>query len=249
MKRLFVSMIATIVFITVIGALSRQFVNRNFAKETSVCDTTNTPSGLATKYESICEKAINIGNSSQKLIISQNENDVTDTNITLNGKKVMLKRVAIGAGYAHPDIKLADVTGDGRKEIVMFLEGGASGVSCDIQIFGKTNGEWSEISTPDSLWEDNDVSISADREENLVVEVSAVDFRQQVCSKQDVPGKKLEGIVGIRKCKIENGKIQIGDDISIGTVGNKIGEVVQTLKYDKKNNQFIYDKIKYKSTN
>ncbi|MCI6655085.1 MAG: hypothetical protein MSH21_07540 [Clostridium sp.] len=61
--------------------------------------------------------------------------------------------------------------------------------------------------------------------------------------------KKLEGIVGIRKCKIENGKIQIGDDISIGTVGNKIGEVVQTLKYDKKNNQFIYDKIKYKSTN
>ena len=59
----------------------------------------------------------------------------------------------------------------------------------------------------------------------------------------------LEGIVGIRKCKIENGKIQIGDDISIGTVGNKIGEVVQTLKYDKKNNQFIYDKIKYKSTN
>ena len=118
-----------------------------------------------------------------------------------------------------------------------------------IQIFGKTNGEWSEISTPDSLWEDNDVSISADREKNLVVEVSAVDFRQQVCSKQDVPGKKLEGIVGIRKCKIENGKIQIGDDISIGTVGNKIGEVVQTLKYDKKNNQFIYDKIKYKSTN
>lgn len=66
------------------------------------------------------------------------------------------------------------------------------------------------------------------------MEVSAVDFRQQVCSKQDVPGKKLEGIVGIRKCKIENGKIQIGDDISIGTVGNKIGEVVQTLKYDKK---------------
>ena len=249
MKRLFVSMIATIVFITVIGALSRQFVNRNFAKETSVSDTTNMSSGLAAKYENICEKAINIGNSSQKLIISQNENDVTDTNITLNGKKVMLKRVAIGAGYAHPDIKLADVTGDGRKETVMFLEGGASGVSCDIQIFGKTNGEWSEISTPDSLWEDNDVSISADREKNLVVEVSAVDFRQQVCSKQDVPGKKLEGIVGIRKCKIENGKIQIGDDISIGTVGNKIGEVVQTLKYDKKNNQFIYDKIKYKSTN
>lgn len=88
MKRLFVSMIATIVFITVIGALSRQFVNRNFAKETSVCDTTNMPSGLAAKYESICEKAINIGNSSQKLIISQNENDVTDTNITLNGKRL-----------------------------------------------------------------------------------------------------------------------------------------------------------------
>ena len=53
MKRLFVSMIATIVFITVIGALSRQFVNRNFAKETSVSDTTNMSSGLAAKYENM----------------------------------------------------------------------------------------------------------------------------------------------------------------------------------------------------
>ena len=51
MKRLFVSYDSDeIVFITVIGALSKAICKSDFAKETSVCDTINTPSGLATKY-------------------------------------------------------------------------------------------------------------------------------------------------------------------------------------------------------
>lgn len=239
MKKKFV-LILVVMVLMITGYVSwTVFPYRNQAKETYKKNTASEVQSKSTsdfqeKYESVYEKIIEIDNSRQKFVIRQNVNDVTDTNITLNGKRVVLKRVAIEAGYVHSTIKMIDVTGDGQKEIVMFLCGGASGSPCDVQIFGKRNGVWEEIPTPKSLWKEDNVLVLNHNDSCISVKVSPTNFVKCIQDKKEVSMDKIEGMKGLRRCRLKNGKLQIEDDVSIGAVGNKIGTVIQRLKYDKK---------------
>lgn len=200
-------------------------------------------------YEEVYSKRIIVNGKKQKLVVSQNVKNVKDTRIALDGKNIKLKRVSIGAGYVHAQIKMLDVTGDGKKEIVMLLGGGAAGTLCDVQFFKEKNGIWSEITTPYLLWEDDDISVSGKKSGNIEVKVNALNFVKSIKPEKMsdlVKVKKGDCFKGIRKCAVKKDRLEIRDDICIGTIGNKIGTLLRVLKYDKKKDTFKYVKTPFR---
>ena len=187
------------------------------------------------KYTTTYKDNILVDGTKQKMIICQNKKDITDTKISINNKQVVLKRVSIGTGYAHPTVSMADVTGDGKKEMIMALRGGASGSASDIQVFRKSDGVWTEIPTPDTLWRDDDISVSY-HAGKVEISVLGNDKTYTITHK----GKDSETpLVGIRTCKQKNDMLLVQDVIGWNTANNKIGLVTQKLQYDKKSDSFI----------
>lgn len=206
------------------------------AKESQKADEAVIGSNKTNSYEKIFEKSVSVDNKKKNILITQNVKDVKDTILKIENEKVALKRVSVDIGYTHCRVKAADVTGDGKEEIILFLRGGASGAVQDIQIFSKENNVWEEIETPDALWKDDFVTFKINKKDEVIM-VKATDTKLKI-ELGDDHGKLL--LRGLRDCAVKNGKIVITDDISCDNVGDVIGEVKQELRYSKAKKKFIF---------
>jgi len=209
--------------------------NREKAEEDS-----EKAAGKEEKYEETFAKAIQIDGKKEKVQVLQNSEDVTDMKIMVGDSEAEMERISIGAGYSMAQVKTHDYTGDGREEIILKLRGGASGTYQEIQVLTRDNGQWRELPFPAELWEDDFVSFEKG-EKKVKVMAAAAKAEEMVAGAAD-----QEWGVRYRQCKISKTheisvvyEIYCGDDIN-----NVIGQVKQTMRYDKKSMAFRYVETK-----
>lgn len=190
------------------------------------------------EYETLYKKKIEINNKRKSVSIQQNSHNVSDVVMKIGNQDVKLKRVSIDTGYAHAKAKALDCTDDGKEELVLLLRGGASGALMDIQIFEEEK-EWKELSTPPELWEDDFVTLN--QEGNyLSVEVKATDSKKKIKMKSKNDFDKY--IVGYRTCKMTEKGMEISYELWLDGNPDPIGQVKQSVTYNKDTDTFEYAK-------
>ena len=198
------------------------------------------------EYEDVFSETIQINGQEEEIKIVQNVQDVKDVIITVGNDNAVLDRVSIDAGYNMTQIKTLDCTGDGSDEIILFLQGGASGAWNEVQVFTENGDGWVELPLPSSLWESDFVSFDR-KNQKLFVEVGETNTRQKI----SVQTAEQDEDCGIRYrlCKInKKNEIVIHYEIYCGDLDNIVGQVKQTLHYDNTANAFVYGKTEFSLT-
>lgn len=192
-------------------------------------------------YEVVFKKAITVDGDRKKLKIAQNTENVSDLVMKVDGEEVKLKRVSIGAGYVHAEGKAADVTGDGKEEMILLLHGGASGASLEIQVLGQTDKGWEEIALPDELWEDDNKVVVLDQQaKSLDIRVDATNTSKTIKLSPKQEGADAE--IRYRGCKLKGNQIVIQNDVVLDGRPNPVATVSQEVVYDKESGKFQYGK-------
>lgn len=197
--------------------------------------------GEEKEYELTFDKTIQIDGKKEKVQILQNPETVTDTKIMVGDSEAEMEKISIDVGYSMTQVKTHDYTGDGREEIILKLRGGASGAYQEIQVLTDDGGQWRELPFSDELWEDDFVSFEK-KGEKVKIMTAAAEAEEMVAD-----ATAQEWGVRYRQCKISKSyeiavvyEIYCGDDIN-----NIVGQVRQTIDYDKETNAFQYNGTKF----
>jgi len=180
------------------------------------------------KYETYLDKKIEIDGSQESFRILRNSENAKDVKMMVGKTAVNLDRVSLGAGYSQVRVKVQDCTGDGRDDIVLILNGGASGAYNEVQILAEKEGKWKEVLFPEELWEEDCISFKKEGK-GVKIAVSGTKEEKLVAdSSDDEWGRRY------RTCKIgKNGQIIIAYHIYRGEdINNIVGKVKLTMRYD-----------------
>ncbi len=198
-------------------------------------------------YEAVLKQDVTVNGSKKVLEIVQNEKDVSDVVITVDGEEAELSRVSIGAGYVHAEGKAADVTGDGEEEIILLLGGGASGLPLEMQVLEQTDQGWKEIVFPDALWESDNRIVALDKHKNsLDIRVDATNSSKTLKLTKKQRGADAE--IKYQICKLEGNQLFVQYDVYLEGNPEPAAAVLQEVVYDEKSGQFQYGKTKIDQT-
>jgi hypothetical protein len=154
-----------------------------------------------------------------------------------------MDRISTDAGYSMTKIKTLDCTGDGKDEIVMILQGGASGAVNEIQVLTQKDDAWMEIPLPEELWEMDFVTFDK-KDEKVSVTVKATNTKKVLSFDSAQDGEDEFGIQ-YRLCKIKKNEIVIIYKVYRGELNNLIGKIEQKISFDKELNKFSYGETSF----
>lgn len=194
------------------------------------------------RYEMIFKKNVKWEGISQKIEILQNPEDVRDLVIKIEDQEVALERISIDAGYAHTEVKMADLTGDRKKEIILLLHGGASATPLEMQVLEQRKDGWKEIALPEELWNEEFVTLSQ-KKNMCAVSVKATGSRKKITLTEKQSDSTVE--LSYRICKLKGNRISVVYQIKTDSEPENLGEVIQELKYDKASRSFRCGKTKF----
>ena len=195
------------------------------------------------KYEETFSSDVEIDDSVKKIRIIQNANDVRDTKVFVEDSEVKMERISIDAGYSMTEIKTLDCTGDGEDEIIMILQGGASGAMNEIQVLTRKEDAWVEIPLPEELWEMDFVTF--DKENGKVfADVKETNTKKKLSLESAQVAEEEFGIQ-YRLCEIEKNQIVIKYEVYSGDINNLIGKIEQKISFDKESNKFSYGETSF----
>jgi hypothetical protein len=209
---------------------------KNAVKETEKAE-------VEKEYEETFSDNFEIDNSMKKIRIVQNANDVQDTKVFVGNSEVKMDRISTDAGYSMTKIKTLDCTGDGKDEIVMILQGGASGAVNEIQVLTQKDDAWMEIPLPEELWDMDFVTFDK-KDEKVSVTVKATNTKKELSFDSAQDGEEEFGIQ-YRLCKMKKNEIVIIYKVYRGELNNLIGKIEQKISFDKEFNKFSYGETSF----
>jgi len=104
-------------------------------------------------YEMVYSDTVNVDSKDVSVNVLLNPNNYADGMIRIDGQDITINsKLAEDVGYAHANASAYDFTGDEKEEIVLIISGGASGSFQAVQVFGCTEGKWTEITIPEEVY-------------------------------------------------------------------------------------------------
>ena len=104
-------------------------------------------------YEMVYSDIVDVDTKDVSVNVFLNPNDYADGMIRIDGQDITINsKLAQDVGYAHANASAYDFTGDEKEEIVLIISGGASGSFQAVQVFGCTEGKWTEITIPQEVY-------------------------------------------------------------------------------------------------
>lgn len=127
--------------------------DKNFETQTRIVAFGNNHSNNDSNYEMVYSDTVDVASKDVSVNVLLNPNDYKDGMIRIDGQDITINsKLSETVGYAHANAEAYDFTGDGKEEIALTISGGASGSFQAIQVFGCTEGIWTEITIPEEVY-------------------------------------------------------------------------------------------------